>query len=136
VNPLLKNILAVIGGLILGSMVNMGIVMISGHLIPPPEGGDISTMEGLRDSIHLFEPKHFLMPFLAHALGTLAGAMVCVRLAASKHMLLGMLIGVFFLVGGIWAVIMINGPMWFNVLDLVFAYLPMSYLGVKIVKKG
>ena len=45
--------------------------MMSSSLIPPPEGADVTTLEGLKTSMHLFQPKHFLMPFLAHALGTL-----------------------------------------------------------------
>jgi hypothetical protein len=134
-NPILKNILAIIAGIILGSLVNMGIISISGSIIPPPEGADISTMEGLRDSMHLFEPKHFLMPFLAHALGTFIGAMLCAKLAANNKIGLSMAIGIFFLIGGIASVISIQGPMWFNIVDLTFAYLPASYLGARLVAR-
>ena len=70
----LKNILAVFVGMMLGSAVNMGIIMISGKIIPPPPGTDLTTMEGLKASMHLFTPINFLMPFVAHALGTLFGA--------------------------------------------------------------
>ncbi len=73
-NPIVKNILAVISGAILGGFVNMGIIMVSGSIIPPPEGADITTMEGLKSAMHLMEPRHFIFPFLAHALGTLVGA--------------------------------------------------------------
>ena len=62
-NPMIKNILAVILGFVIGSAVNMGIIMVSGSIIPPPIGADVTTMEGLKASIHLFEPKHFLFPF-------------------------------------------------------------------------
>ena len=72
-NSTVKNILAVISGLILGSAVNMGIIMISGSIIPPPEGADVTTMEGLKEAMHLFQPKHFVFPFLAHAIGTCIG---------------------------------------------------------------
>src|SRR5690606_40560173 len=60
-------------------IVNMSIIMISGSIIPPPEGADTTTTEGLKAAMHLFEPKHFLLPFLAHALGTLVGAFVTDR---------------------------------------------------------
>ena len=33
-------ILAVIAGLVVGSLVNMALVMLSGHVIPPPAGVD------------------------------------------------------------------------------------------------
>ena len=43
-NPIFKNILAVIAGCVLGSAVNMGIIMVSGSIIPPPDGADVTTM--------------------------------------------------------------------------------------------
>ncbi len=60
-NPILRNILAVIAGVIVGGIVNMSIVMISGTVIAPPEGVDVTTTEGLKASMHLFEPKHYIM---------------------------------------------------------------------------
>ena len=71
---ILRNILAVIGGFVVGSVVNMGFIMIGGAVVPAPEGVDTTTMEGLAAGMHLFTPINFLFPFLAHALGTLAGA--------------------------------------------------------------
>lgn len=131
-NPIVRNILAVVAGLILGGMVNMGIITISGSIIPPPEGADVTTPEGLKASIHLFEPKHFLMPFLAHALGTFVGALVAALIAANRKMLFAIVIGLFNLTGGIVAVTMIPAPMWFNVTDLVLAYIPMAVAGGKL----
>ena len=130
-NPILRNALAVIAGFIVGSIVNMGIVMLSGAVIPPPEGADVTSMESLKATMHLFEPKHFIFPFLAHALGTLAGAYTAARLAVSHKIKLALAIGGFFLLGGITNVFMLKGPMWFNVLDLVAAYIPMGWLGGK-----
>ncbi|MBL7793163.1 MAG: hypothetical protein JNK77_12615 [Saprospiraceae bacterium] len=132
-NPIVKNILAVIAGVIVGSIVNMGIIMVSGSIIPPPEGADITTAEGLKASMHLFEPKHFIMPFLAHALGSLVGAFVAAKIAASHQMYFALGVAGFFLLGGIANVFMLPSPVWFNVLDLVAAYLPMGYLAGKFV---
>ena len=85
-NPILKNILAVFGGLIVGSMVNMGLIAIGGKIILPPSGVDVTDMESLKTSMHLFEARHFIFPFLAHALGTFAGAYIASWLAASHKM--------------------------------------------------
>lgn len=136
-NPVIKNIIAVIVGLIVGSVVNMGIVMLSGIVIPPPNGADVTTMEGLRETLPLFEPKHFVMPFLAHALGTLAGAFIAAKIAATRKMLMALIIGLFFLGGGIYSAVMLQGPIWFLMVDLVLAYIPMAGIGWKIagVKK-
>jgi len=134
-HPILRNILAVIAGIFIGSLVNMGIVMISGSIIPAPDGADVTTMEGLKATMHLFEPKHFIFPFLAHALGTLVGALLAARFAANNHMRFALAIGVFFLIGGITSVYMLPSPVWYTVLDLVGAYLPMGYLGGKLAGK-
>ena len=131
-NPIVKNILAVIAGLIIGSIVNMGLIMISGSVIPPPEGGDVTTMEGLKETMHLFEPKHFIFPFLAHALGTLVGAFVAATIAANNKMKFAIAIGCFFLIGGIINVVMLPSPTWFAILDIVGAYIPMAMIGGKL----
>lgn len=131
-NPILKNIIAVIAGFLCGSLLNGGIIMISTSVIPPPNGADVTTMEGLRASMHLFEPRHFLMPFLAHALGTFAGAFLAAKIAVSHRMKFALLIGILFLAGGITNVILLPSPLWFSILDIAGAYIPMAYLAGKI----
>ena len=135
-SPILKNILAAVAGFITGSIVNMAIISMSAAVIPPPAGADVTTMEGLKASMHLFEPKHFLMPFLAHAFGTLVGAFVSVKIAASHHFKLAMLVGLLFFAGGIANVMMLPSPAWFIAIDLVFAYFPMAYLGWKLAGRS
>lgn len=130
--PIVKNILAVIVGLVAGSLVNMGIIMISGSIIPPPEGVDNTTVEGLKAGMHLFQPKHFLFPFLAHALGTFVGALLAAIIAANRKMLFAILIGLFFLAGGIANIFMLPSPLWFTIVDLAGAYLPVAYFAAKL----
>jgi len=134
-NPIVRNILAVIAGAIIGSAVNMGIIMISGSIIPPPEGADNTTMEGLKASIHLFRPVHFIFPFLAHALGTFAGALIAALIATNHKMLFALGIGVLFLIGGFINILMLPSPVWFSVSDLVVAYLPMGFIAGKLMAK-
>ncbi|MFZ1255212.1 MAG: hypothetical protein WAR77_02625 [Saprospiraceae bacterium] len=134
-NPILRNILAVVVGAILGSVVNMGFIMVSGSIIPPPDGADVTTMEGLEASMHLFQPKHFIFPFLAHAFGTFVGAFIAAKMAIRQKMIYAMGIGVFFLIGGITNIFMLPSPVWFTVLDLVVAYIPMACIAGKFADK-
>lgn len=134
-NPILKNTLAVVAGVVIGSVVNMSLITLSSSIIPPPPGVDVTTMEGLQDSMHLFEPKHFIMPFLAHALGTFVGAFIAALIAANRKIIFALAIGVLFLIGGISMVVQLPAPLWFNVLDLVVAYIPMAFLGGKLAIK-
>lgn len=133
--PLVRNALAVIAGVVLGSIVNMSIIMLSSSLIPPPAGADVTTMEGLVESMHLFEPKHFLMPFLAHALGTLIGAFISGIIAATHKLKISLVIGLFFFSGGIINIYFLPSPVWFTILDVLLAYIPMAWLGGKLALK-
>ncbi|PPJ42282.1 MULTISPECIES: hypothetical protein [unclassified Pseudoxanthomonas] len=128
-------ILAVIAGLFVGSIVNMALVMLSGHVIPPPAGVDTTTTEGLKAAMPLFEPKHFLFPFLAHAVGTLVGAFVATLATPGRTCGPAWVVGALFLIGGIAAVAMLPSPLWFTVVDLVFAYLPMAWLGHRLASQ-
>lgn len=134
-NSTLRNTLAFLAAVILGMVVNGSLITISAQVIPPPAGVDVTQAESLAANIHLFEPKHFLMPFLAHALGTLAGAIAVTLLAASQQKKLALGIGALFLIGGVMAAFMIPAPAWFIGLDLLAAYLPVGYLGFVLAKR-
>ena len=134
-NPILKKILAVILGIVIGSVVNMALVSISGSIIPPPDGVDVTTSEGLQARMHLFQPKHFIFPFLAHALGSFVGALVAAKIAPSSKLTFAMIIAVFFFIGGLASIMMLPSPIWFTFVDLVFAYFPMAYLAKSLVTK-
>lgn len=126
---ILRILLAVVLGFLIGSAVNMGLITAGGSLVPPPPGSDLSTMEGLRAAMPAFGASHFVFPFLAHALGTLAGALVASLVAPRGGRVPAAAVGGLFLLGGIANVILLPAPLWFCVLDLTLAYLPMAWLG-------
>ncbi|MBY0526248.1 MAG: hypothetical protein K2R98_22840 [Gemmataceae bacterium] len=132
---ILRNILAVILGVAVGGSINMALITISPHVIPPPAGVDVTNSESLSTSIHLFEPKHFVFPFLAHALGTLAGALLAYLIAASYRSVFAYVIGVVFLAGGVAAASMIPAPAWFMCVDLGAAYIPMAWIGTQLGRR-
>ncbi|QWX85538.1 hypothetical protein H0I23_07835 [Cellulophaga sp. HaHaR_3_176] len=134
-SPLLRNIMAVLVGLLIGSVVNMGIIMVSSSIIPPPNGVNTTTMEGLKEAMHLFQPKHYIMPFLAHAIGTFAAAFISVKIAVTHKLKIAFSIGILFLIGGITNVFLLPSPIWFAITDVVIAYIPMAWIGSKIGTK-
>ncbi len=69
-----------------------------------------------------------MFPFLAHALGTLVGAIVAYKIAANKKKTMALIVGCIFLVFGTINVFVLPAPMWFNAVDLIFAYIPMALL--------
>lgn len=132
---LLRNVLAVVLGLVVGGVVNMGLVMAGAHLVPPPADVNINDARSIAAHIGEFGPKHFLFPFLAHALGTLVGAAVAFLIGFRHRWIAAWVVGLMFLAGGIGAATMIPAPIWFILLDLVVAYLPMAWLGGTLVQR-
>ena len=133
--PVVRNIFAVIVGVVIGNLVNGGLIMNMGAIMSLPEGVDMSTAESAKATIHLLQQKHFIMVFLAHALGTFFGATIAVIIAANHKMRFALGFGIFFLIGGIAACFMIPAPTWYMVVDLLLAYLPMAWLGGKLGMK-
>lgn len=130
-NPIIRNILALVAGWLTGSIINMGLIQ-TGHTLIPIEGVDPSDMEALAAVMPTLDFKYFIFPFLAHALGTLAGAIVAGLLAVTHKMKFSLGIGVLFLIGGIMVNYMLPGPTWFAIADIVLAYIPMAWIGGKI----
>ena len=106
----IRIVVALLVGLVVGGSINTALIVMSPSLIPPPPGVDVNDAASLAAGIHLFQPRHFVMPFLAHAMGTLAGALVAFLLAGSQRAALAWAVGVVFLGGGIAASVMIPAP--------------------------
>ena len=122
---IITNILVLLGGCVFGSVVNMGLIIAGNQLIPMAEG--MNPMDAT-----MWEIKYFVFPFLAHAIGTLVGAFIVARYTASYHMILSIFVGVFFLLGGISMVFIMPAPLWFILLDISLAYIPMGWYGWKL----
>ena len=131
----LRNIVAVIAGVVVGMGVNMSLIVLGPTVIPPPVGVDVTDAASLSAGMHLLEARHFVFPFLAHALGTLAGALTAFLIAGSYRSVLAYAVGLVSLAGGIGAAFMIPAPAWFIVLDLVLAYIPMAWIGTMLGRR-
>lgn len=131
----LRGLLAVVVGLVVGSAVNIGLVLLGARVVPAPAGVDTTTSEGLAAAMPLLGPAHFVFPFLAHALGTFAGALLATWIAGRVSRVPAAVIGVLFLAGGIASCFMLPAPRWFEVLDVVLAYLPFAWLGHRLGRR-
>lgn len=132
-NRIIRNSVASLAGLLAGAFLNGLIIRYSHWLIPPPEGTDLRTEAGLKTGMVLMGPQHFLMPFLAHFLGSLAAAFLATRI--SNSLIPALVCGVIFFAGGAWMVAILPSPLWFNALDLSLAYLPAAWLGYRLGRK-
>ena len=129
---IIRTILSLILGIVVGSVVNMGLVTLGSIIIPAPEGVDVNVAESIAASIHLFKPVNFLFPFLAHALGTLTGALTAYLIARDYRSQLAYTIGALNFIGGIAVSMMIPAPAWYLATDLLLAYFPFAYAAIHI----
>lgn len=132
--PNVRKVLAVLTGIVIGNIVNGGLITIGPMFIVAPADVDVNDIESIKANFHLYEFKDFVIPFLAHALGTLVGAFTAAKIAKQDEIKYGLGIGVFFLIGGIAMSYMIYHPI-FSPIDLIVAYIPMGWLGAKLAKK-
>ena len=133
-NPTVRKFLAVLAGIVIGNIINGGLITIGPMFIDAPAGVDVNDLESIKANIHLYGIKDFSIPFLAHALGTLVGAFTAAKIAKQNEIKYGLGIGVFFLIGGIAMSYMVYHPI-FSPFDLILAYIPMGWLGAKLAKK-
>ena len=113
----------------------MSLIKAGSSIIPIPEGVNPADMDSIIENMPRYEAKHFVMPFLAHALGTLTGALIASAIAATNKKIFGLVVGCFFLLGGILMAFQVPAPFWFEITDIFFAYIPMGWLGAKIGMK-
>jgi len=132
---MIRSILAVLAGLVIGAIVNLSLISLGHIVIAPPPGFDLSTLEGVKAAMPFFGPEQFIFPFLAHAGGSLVGAFVAALISVNHKFTVAMIIGAITLVGGITAVIMFPAPIWYDVIDLL-SYIPAAWIGAKLGGAG
>ena len=128
---ILRNILGVLIGAAACIFLNGLLLGFMMKLVGTPEGfnpNDLSTY-------HLLQAKHYLSPFVAHSVPSLVGAAIAAVIAATRKMTMALIVGGLHLLGGIAAVFLIDAPLWFDALDLTVAYLPMAWIGGKLVTR-
>jgi hypothetical protein len=128
-----KRTILIFLSIFIGAQLNGALLNLGSNLIPPPEGFNLNSVEGLKAAAPFLEAKHYLFPFLAHALGTLISALLITRFLKTQQLFYSLAAGILFLMGGVAMVVMLPGtPLWFILLDLIGAYIPMAYLGYNI----
>ena len=130
--PIVRNIIAVVLGLIVGNVVNMGLIQVGYSVFTPDV--DVNDMKALAKFMEGADMKYFIFPFIAHALGTLMGAFTAALFSKNRKMGVALIIGGFFLLGGIMVSFLLPAPTWFIAMDLVVAYIPMALMGFFMAK--
>ena len=128
---MIKNILAVILGLIIGNIAIMSLHYLGLYFYPLPEGVDMSDMTAIAEYVKIAPLGSLLMVMLAHIGGTFIAGVSTTLL--SKEIVVSYIVGGFFTISGIWNLYLLPHPMWFNI--EVVLYLPAAVFGFKLFAK-
>ncbi|MFM7016117.1 MAG: hypothetical protein ACKOX3_07305 [Bacteroidota bacterium] len=132
---IIRNIFGVVAGILIGSYINMFIVELGPTFFPLPAGVNLTTEEGLKAGMAFMRPEHFIAPFLAHVIGTFVATFIAAAIAVDRRKNITRAISLIFLSGGAYMVAVLPSPLWFNLLDLIVAYVPMGMLGYFLATK-
>lgn len=129
--PAIRNVLAVLAGVVV-AVILIALVEAVGHLVYPlPEGIDPNDSESLKAAMSRIPAGAMAFVLFAWAVGTLAGGWVATRIAAKGTVLHAMIVGVILMAVGALNMLMIPHPLWFWIVGLLL-FLPAAYAGARM----
>jgi len=129
----IRKVIAVVVGLIVGALANMMILMVSILQNPLPEGMDVNDAKQMAEYVNQLPLSAFMITLAAHAGGALAGAFVCSAIMRKRWLRGMIIIGTVIMIGGIINLYSISHPTWFAIAD-VLLYLPAALVGGFLAK--
>ena len=109
---MLRNIAAVIAGLVVGMIVNFALIQLNTVFFPLPDGVDMTNTAQMKEVIQAMPAAAWILVFAAHLGQAFVGGWVAARLGASQRMMLALIVGVLSLAGGIANAVMLSAPVW------------------------
>lgn len=132
-SPRLRSILATASGIVIGVVVISAVEAVANNMYPLPSGVDPKDLEALRAVILTMPDGAFLMIMLGHMLGALAAGVVSMLIAKDTFRPTLVCGGMFMAFGIInLGALPHPGFMWLELLG----YIPLAYLGAKLVRKN
>jgi hypothetical protein len=133
---MIKNVLYVLSGVIIGGAVIYLVESIGHKIYPLPENFDWTDTEDIENHIASLPIGAFVIVLLAYILGSFAGGFMT-ALYKNSGLPNAVTVGFALLLLGLLNMLMIQHPTWFLVVSLMI-YLPSAYmggrLGLKIAK--
>jgi hypothetical protein len=135
-NQTVRNILAVLAGIISFMVGIMGLHLLSGLIIemPPFPSGEADTPENWGTFMQGLSVLQILAALVSHIGGTFIGAFVGALISRDGKLIVPLVIAGFAMVGGVMNVFQIPGqPLWFVIMDISL-YLPAGLLAGHLVR--
>ncbi|MEM7307641.1 MAG: hypothetical protein AAF682_13265 [Planctomycetota bacterium] len=110
---MLRNVGAVIVGLIAGNIWNIALILLNSKVFfPMPEGMDMQDPEQMKAYVATLPPQAFLTVLAAHVGQAGVGGWIAAKLGGSRPMLLSGIIGALTLAGAVYNQIALEAPAW------------------------
>jgi hypothetical protein len=110
---MMRNVIAVVVGLVAGMAVNMAIVMLNTKvLFPMPEGLDWEDKEGFAAYLGTLPWTAFVVVIAAHLGQSFFGGLVAARMSKNKPMLVALIVGALTMIGGLMMLNSTPHPTW------------------------
>lgn len=109
---MLRNIGAVVAGMVVGMALNMALIMLNLVFFPMPEGVSMQDQEGFSAWAATLPDSAFILPMVAHLAQAFFGGWLAARLCASNPKVLAMIVGFLSLGGGIANALSMEIPTW------------------------
>lgn len=133
-NHTLRNALALMAGLIAAFVFNSVTLQLLGSLTGMEAQSEM-TPEEIANHLKNLKPWQFAVPFAAHVLGSFAGGFIAASLSKTQPKVLAVTVALIHLAGGVAMVMAFPHPIWFVILDLTLAYVPIAWLAYKVVRR-
>ena len=127
---MLRNMCAVLVGLLAGMAFNMVLVILNTLLYPIPEGVDFSNADAMAKYFSSLPLVAFLIVMIAHIGQAFVGGYVAASISKSSPMLVAMIVGSISLLAGVYNMMSLPLPVWMWV--EVPLYLIAAYAAAKI----
>lgn len=131
---MMNKILAVVAGIITGLIVVFLGEMVTHILFPPPPGIDFTNQEAVMKMISELPASAFIVLMAIWGISAFVGGLITGLIAKESWKTLSLITGGLLLVGAILNMFMVPHPIWVNVITVIM-YLPLAYLGGKMVNK-
>lgn len=120
--PVVRNILAVLAGIVAGGIVISMIQAINSRLYPLPAGFDPANREMVRQHVASLPPLAFCVVLLSYAAGIPIAVFLAARLSATAPARQGVLIAAFFGAASVMNLLALPHPTWFWVANFAVLF--------------
>ncbi|SIQ52117.1 hypothetical protein SAMN05880574_11539 [Chryseobacterium sp. RU37D] len=115
---MIRKILAVVGGIVSGSLCIWIIESLGHYLYPLPAGIKTTDVEGFKNYVSTLPFSALLLVLIGYALGAVVSGFISTKIADDDKNRSALICGIFFLLATVYNMIMLPTPVWFWILGI------------------